>query len=119
MSSGQSLHEALFQAMGEAQDALCQMVPLGAALAEAEREYRVQKRTRTLWERSGGAPVTIIGDLVCGCDDIAALRLRRDCAQAEYDANREALMLAKKRIDTIREMIAREWSANGNDQAWN
>ncbi|NBJ67751.1 hypothetical protein [Adlercreutzia caecimuris] len=119
MADGQNLQAALFEAMGEAQRALCQMVPLGVALAEAEREYRVQKRTRTLWERSGGAPVTIIGDLVCGCDDIAALRLKRDCAQAEYDANREALLLAKKRIDTIREMIAREWSANGNDQAWN
>ena len=109
MADGQNLQAALFEAMGEAQRALCQMVPLGVALAEAEREYRVQKRTRTLWERSGGAPVTIIG----------ALRLTRDCAQAEYDANREALLLAKKRIDTIREMIAREWSANGNDQTWN
>ncbi|MEY8460110.1 hypothetical protein AALA69_03150 [Eggerthellaceae bacterium 24-137] len=119
MASGQDLQAALFEAMDEARRALCQMVPLGSALAEAEREYRVQKRVRTLWQRSEGTPVTIIGDLVCGCDDIADLRLRRDCAQAEYDANREALMLAKKNIDTIREMIAREWSANGSDQAWN
>lgn len=113
------MQTSLFGAMAEARKALDQMVPLGVALAEAEREYRVQKRVRTLWERTGGTPVTIIGDLVCGCDDIADLRLKRDCAQAEYDANREALMLAKKNIDTVREIIAREWSANGNGQAWN
>lgn len=41
MADGQNLQAALFEAMGEAQRALCQMVPLGVALAEAEREYRV------------------------------------------------------------------------------
>lgn len=99
------------QAMGEAHEALDRMAALGAAKAEAERQYRIAKRVRIVWERGNGTPVTIIGDVVCGYDDIAQLRFARDCAEAEYDANREALLLAKKQIDTIREVIAREWSA--------
>ena len=112
MASGQDMHSALVDAMAAADGALAQMVPLANDLAAAEREYRVQKRTRTLWERGKGTPVSIIGDLVGGYDDIADLRLKRDCAQAVYDANGEGLLLAKKKIDTIREVIAREWSAN-------
>lgn len=118
MASGQDLHAALFEAMDEARESQGQMVPLGRELAEAERKYRVAKRTRVLWERGENkTPVTLVPDIVKGYPDIAQLCFERDCAEQVYEANREALLLAKKRVDTIREMIAREWSANG--QAWN
>lgn len=113
MPSGQDYHGALMDAMAEARDALGRMAPLGRAKAEAERAYRIAKRTRILWERGeNGTPVSIISDVVCGYDDIAALRFARDCADAEYEANREALLLAKKQVDTVREIIAREWAAS-------
>lgn len=116
MASGQSLQAALLQAMDEAREAQGRMVGLGRALAEAEREYRIQKRVRTLWERNeNGTPVTLVPDMVKGYDDISLLCFNRDLAQAEYEANREALMLAKKRIDTIREMLAREWASSGQE----
>lgn len=118
MASGQDLHAALFEAMDEAREAQGQMVPLGRDLAEAERKYRVAKRTRVLWERGEKkTPVTLVPDIVKGYPDIAQLCFERDCAEQVYEANREALLLAKKRVDTIREMIAREWCANG--QTWN
>ena len=113
MASGQTLQQALFEAMAEAREAQEQMVPLGRDLAEAEREYRIAKRMRILWERTENkTAVTLIPDVVKGYDDIAALCYKRDEAEALYEANREALLLAKKRVDTIREMLAREWSAN-------
>ena len=112
MSDGVSMHQALMDAMAEADTALGRMAGLGRDQAEAEREYRVQKQVRTLWERAKGTPVTIMGDVVRGYSDIATLRLKRDCAAVEYEANREALLLAKKKIDTVREIIAREWAAS-------
>lgn len=118
MADGMTLQTALFQAMDEAREAQGRMVELGRSLAEAERTYRIQKRVRTLWERNENkTPVTLVPDMVKGYDDISKLCFERDLAQTEYEANREALLLAKKRVDTIREMLAREWSANG--QAWN
>ncbi len=83
MPSGQDYHGALMDAMAEARDALGRMAPLGRAKAEAERAYRIAKRTRILWERGeNGTPVSIISDVVCGYDDIAALRFARDCGPA-------------------------------------
>lgn len=114
MADGVTLQAALFQAMDEAREAQARMVELGRSLAEAEREYRIQKRVRTLWERNENkTPVTLVPDMVKGYDDISLLCFNRDVAQAEYEANREALLLAKKRVDTIRELIAREWSCSG------
>ena len=114
MASGQTLQQALVEAMEEARDANGKMVGLGRDLAVAEREYRMAKRKATLWERDEqGHPVTLVPDLVKGRPDIADLCFKRDLAQTVYEANREALMLAKKRVDTIREMLAREWACNG------
>lgn len=79
--------------------------------AEKEREYRIAKRQRTLFERDHNkTPVTLIADIVCGYEDIAQLRFERDCAQAVCDANYEAILFHKKKSDAIREQIGREWA---------
>ncbi len=110
--SGQDMHRALMDAMGRARECQEQMVPLSAKAAEAEKAYRVAKRQRMLWERAENrTAVTILHDIVGGYEDIASLRVERDCAEALRDANREALLLAKKEVDVLREVIAREWSA--------
>lgn len=97
--------------------AIDDMVPLGKRRAEAEREYRVKKAERILYEREHNhTPVTIIEDIVRGYPPIATLAYTRDCAEVEEGANREAVLYHKKNIDALREQIAREWSEAG--QSW-
>lgn len=109
MYDGLDMAQGLMEAIDAADELLEQLAECGRKKAEAEREYRMAKRTRTLYERANGAPVSIIGDLVKGYADIANLALARDCAEAEYEATREAIMLNKRKIDIYREQLAREF----------
>ena len=111
MPDGVRLQQGLMDALREMREAQRMMAGLGRKRAEAEREYRVAIRTRTLWEREKGTPATYMSDVVRGYQDIAQLRLERDVADAEYEANREAVNVAKKTVDTFREVIAREYAA--------
>lgn len=96
--------------MAAAQECVEQMQPLGASLAQAEREYREAKHKRIAYERArNNTPVTILADVVKGYEDIALLVERRDMAQVLYDANREALLLHKKRADILRDIYVREY----------
>ncbi len=104
---------ALMDADHEASERLGQMVPLAEAASRAETEYRIAKRKRVLFERNeNGTPATYMSDIVGGYEDIAELRFRRDVSEAEREANKEALLLAKKRIDMLREIRQSEWGAS-------
>lgn len=95
------------------------MFELGKKRAEAEREYRIAKRQRVLYERTHNkTPVTLISDTVKGFRDIADLKFNLDCADAEYEANHEAVLYWKKRVDTLREVAKREWTQAGEPNAY-
>ena len=97
-------------ALDQAKECVDQMVPLGNNLAEAERLYRCEKHKRIAYERAvKNTPVTIIQDVVKGYEDIAELACKRDMAQVEYDANREAELLHKKKADILRDIYVREY----------
>ena len=114
MHDGVDLMEGLHDSLAEASQAVHDMARLGREKAEAERKYRIAKAKRMLYERDKNrTPVSIIGDIVKGQEDIAYLAFERDCAESVYDANREAVLLAKKRADIYREQMAREWSQAG------
>ena len=114
MHDGIDLLEGLFASLDEADRAIKDMVRLGREKDEAERKYRIAKAKRLLYERDQNhTPVSIIGDIVKGQEDIAFLAFERDCAISVYDANHETVLLAKKRADIFREIIAREWSQAG------
>lgn len=114
MPDGLDLTGELFDAMDRVAGCIDDMHALGAAKSEAERKYRIAKRKRILYERDHNkTPVSIIADVVKGYEDIAQLAFERDCAEAEYDANYEAILFWKKRADVLRELIAREWSEAG------
>lgn len=105
---------ALLDAITRAEELREDFKQAGAAKAAAERDYRVGKRKGIIFERERhGSPASLTIDLVKGREDIAELALRRDLAESEYEATREALLLAKKEIDTLRELYAREWAAAG------
>lgn len=89
--------------------ALSESVKRGRALADAERAYRVALAKKTFLLREEGQPATLIDNMAKGDEHVADLRFSRDCAEADYDSAREAILCYKKEIDIIREQISREW----------
>lgn len=107
---GADLTGGLFEAMRRAEACLDDMGRLGERWAQAEKVYRVAKARQILIEREeNSTPVSIIADLVKGDEKIANLAFERDCARAEYEANREAILFWKKKADVLSEIIRREW----------
>lgn len=88
----------------------------GVQYAENESEYRKGVATETLRLRDCGTPVTIIRDLVRGEASIAELKRLRDCAEAVYKAQAEAINVNKLRIRTLEAQLAREWAIEGGSR---
>lgn len=114
MITGVNLIQALDEALEATESAISETRRLAIERAEAEREYRIAKRKRVLYERDyNNVPATLVNDVVKGQPDIADLKLRLDCAEAEWEASRESILFHKRVADTIREQIAREWNQAG------
>lgn len=82
----------------------------GRENALAEKNYRIALRQAILIERNKGTPVTIILNLVKGEEDIAELRFKRDCAEANYKACLEGINVLKLEVKIMDEQISREWN---------
>lgn len=85
----------------------------GTALAQAERDYKVAAAKRILALRDDGVPVTIIGDLVRGDEEVSMLRFKRDCADVVYRSALEAINALKLEIRLINEQVSREMGRPG------
>ncbi len=83
----------------------------GCQYAENEAEYRKALRIAILNERQKGTPVTIIGDVCRGQEQIAEAKRRRDCSEAIYKASQEAINVIKLRIRMVDAQIARIWNS--------
>lgn len=75
----------------------------GCQYAENEAEYRKALRIAILNERQRGTPVTIIGDVCRGQEQIAEAKRRRDCS--------EAINVIKLRIRMVDAQITRIWNS--------
>lgn len=82
----------------------------GTAYAEAEKAYKVKLREWCLRLRSQDMPIGLIDKTCYGIPEIAELRFKRDCAQAVYKANTEAINAIKLEIRIINEQLSREIS---------
>lgn len=110
MHAGTDLAAELYEAFERADELVAQMADDGRAKAEAEKAYRMAKRQRILYERTQNkTPVSLIADVVKGYEDIATLAAQRDCAEAAYEATKEAINVNKRKIDWLREQWGREW----------
>lgn len=89
----------------------------GCQYAENEAEYRKALRVEILMERENRTPVTIIGDVCRGKEEIAELKQRRDCSEAIYKASQEAINVYKLRIRMIDAQITRTWNSGGQGGA--
>lgn len=85
----------------------------GAALAEAEKNYKVLLRSECLKLRDEGMAVGMIDKVCYGIPSVAEARFKRDVAEAVYKANQEAINSLKLQMRLIESQLSREW---GNTQ---
>lgn len=88
----------------------------GCQFAENEAEYRRLLRVEILAERERGTPVTIIGDVCRGKEQIAEAKRRRDCSEAIYKASQEAINVIKLRIRMVDAQMTRIWNSGNVTQ---
>lgn len=82
----------------------------GSDFAEAERDYKIALREEALKLRDEkGMPVTLIQQVVYGVPEVAQKRYNRDCKEALYHANQEAINSIKLQIRVIEGQLNREW----------
>ena len=85
----------------------------GTAYAEAEKAYKIKLRETALRLRSQDMAVGMISMTVYGVPEVAELRFKRDCCEAVYKANVEAIQAIKLEIRIINEQLSREWGQAG------
>ena len=85
----------------------------GTAYAEAEKAYKIKLRETALRLRSQDMAVGMISMTVYGVPEVAELRFKRDCCEAVYKANIEAINAIKLEIRIINEQLSREWGQAG------
>lgn len=81
----------------------------GIAFAEAEKNYKEAVSKEVLRLRDEGMAVTLIAQVIYGLPSISTLRYERDCAEAVYKANEEAINVKKLEVRVIENQLAREW----------
>lgn len=79
----------------------------------AEAEYYSAKARAAFEMKEDGYPVTFIETVVKGVPSVAEKMSEYHAAQVEYENAREARNVYKKKLDTLREEYAREWSRAG------
>ena len=85
----------------------------GSEAAQADADYRRLKALAILDERAKGTPATLCRDVIYARRDVADALMRRNCAQAVYEADREAINTEKLRLRIIDAQDARDWQASG------
>ena len=85
----------------------------GTAYAEAEKAYKIKLREWCLRLRAQDMPIGLIDKTCYGIPEVASLRFQRDCAEAVYKANLEAINAIKLEIRIINEQLAREMGRPG------
>lgn len=107
------LYEQIQRLMAELTASIRKLRNNGARLATAERDYKIKLRQEALKLRAGEMPVTLINQVIYGVDEVAELRLQRDIAQANYEANKEHINICKLKLRILEAQLSREWGASG------
>ena len=104
------LQEELNKQVELLQKSLEKLKETGRAYAEAERKYKVILRQECLRLRDEGMAIGMIDKTCYGIPKVADARFDRDCAEAVYKANQEAINTYKLKIRLLESQIGREWS---------
>lgn len=116
MHDGFTLNQAIEDSLDHVEQCIEEMHQLSEKKAAARRDYRIAKAAQIIAERAAGTPATITQDIVNGKTDVADKKFALECAEGEYDANYQAVLYWKKRADTYREQLDREWSRAGENR---
>ena len=107
------LYEDILKLMNELTSSIKVLKSNGQELAECERDYKITLRTEALKLRADNTPVTLINQIIYGVPAVADLRLKRDIAQAKYEANKEHINICKLKLRILENQLAREWGSAG------
>lgn len=91
------------------QKSLEKLKETGRDYAEKERKYKIILRGECLKLRDEGMAIGMIDKTCYGIPKVADARFERDCAEAIYKANQEAINTYKLKIRLIESQIGREW----------
>jgi len=89
-------------------EAISQLKLRGQKKAEAEKDYRIALAKEILLQREAGMPVTIIGDICRGKEEIALLKMERDISETLYDTAMQAIYQSKLEISIIENQMKAE-----------
>lgn len=86
----------------------------GYDIAKWQSEYRMRVALMTLELRAQNTPVTVISDIVRGDPEVADLKLKWVCAEADNKSSNHLIYLKEKKIEVLNEQLKREWFAPSN-----
>ena len=107
------LYEEIVKLMDELTRSIKVLKANGQELAEAERDYKITLRSEALKLKAGDMPVTLINQIIYGVPEVADKRLKRDIAEAKYQANQEHINVTKLKLRILENQLAREWGTSG------
>lgn len=90
-------------------ESISKLADLGAKAARAEADYQATKARVALQMKHDGERVTFIEMAIKGQETVNEALFRRDCAKAEYEAEREALNVYKLDLRVAEAQIEREF----------
>ena len=108
----QDLYNELQVKLKNLENSVRQLRFSGREYAEAEREYKIKLRQEVLKLRDQGTAIGIIDKICYGIQTVADARFQRDCAEAVYKANLEAINSVKLQIRILEAQIDREWGSS-------
>ena len=82
----------------------------GSEYANAYKNYRVALTKKLLLLRDDGIPVTILGDLARGDENVAELKRQEIIAESLYKSCQEAINSYKLQIRVLYEQIKTEYN---------
>lgn len=85
----------------------------GREAAMADAHYRKVKALAILEERQKGTPATLCKDVIYSRPDVQEALTARNCTQAVYESDREAINTEKLHLRIIDAQDARDWQASG------
>jgi hypothetical protein len=107
------LYDSIVKLMDELTRSIKVLKANGQDLAEAERSYKVTLCQEALKLRAGDMPVTLINQVIYGMPEVAEKRLKRDIAEAKYQANQEHINVTKLKLRVLENQLSREWGTAG------
>ena len=111
---GMGDYAELMRLFDETEQEIDEMRRSGYEIARYQAEYRMRVALMTMELRANGTPVTVISDIVRGDPEIADLKLKWVCAEADNKSSNHMVFLREKKIDVLNDQIKREWHAPMN-----